>query len=75
MSGIFSKPTMPAPPPPPAPMEPPRMATVDETQIERERGDMMRRRRGRAATILTQSAGDGSMGAAGSVAAKSLLGQ
>jgi hypothetical protein len=51
------------------------MATVDEEQVERERGDMMRRRRGRAATILTQPSGDGGMGAAGSVAAKSLLGQ
>lgn len=70
MSGIFSKPKM---PPPPAPMEMPRAATVDEVQLERERGDIMRRRRGRAATVLTSGSG-GSVGA-GSVAAKSLLGQ
>ena len=70
MSGIFSKPKM---PPPPAPMETPRAATVDEAQLERERGDIMRRRRGRAATVLTSGSGD-SVGA-GSVAAKSLLGQ
>ena len=68
MSGIFSKPKM---PPPPAPMEMPRAATVDEAQLERERGDIMRRRRGRAATVLTS----GSAVGAGSVAAKSLLGQ
>jgi hypothetical protein len=72
MSGVFSKPKM---PPPPPPMEMPRTATVDDTQVERERGDIMRRRRGRAATILTSGAGDGGMGAAGSVATKSLLGQ
>jgi hypothetical protein len=72
MSGIFSKPKM---PPPPAPTEMPRTATVDEAQLERERGDIMRRRRGRAATVLTQPGGDGSMGVAGSVASKSLLGQ
>ena len=70
MSGVFSKPKM---PPPPAPMDMPRAATVDKVQLERDRGDIMRRRRGRAATVLTSGSGD-SVGA-GSVAAKSLLGQ
>ena len=70
MSGIFSKPKM---PPPPPPVEMPQAAKVDEAQIDRERGDMMRRRRGRAATILTtgESGGIG----AGSVTTQNLLGQ
>jgi hypothetical protein len=71
MSGIFSKPKM---PPPPPPIEMPQAPRVDEMQIDRERGDMMRRRRGRAATVLTSDAGAGDLGG-GSVATKSLLGQ
>jgi hypothetical protein len=70
MSGIFSKPKM---PPPPPPVEMPQAAKVDEAQIDRERGDMMRRRRGRAATVLATGTGEGV--APGSVATKSLLGQ
>jgi hypothetical protein len=69
MSGIFSKPKM---PPPPAPIEMPKTPVVDQAQIGRDQADMLRRRRGRAATVLTD--GGGAVGA-GSVAAKSLLGQ
>jgi hypothetical protein len=54
-------------------MEMPQTPSVDESQLNRERGDMMRRRRGRAATVL--SAGSGQGVAPGSVATKSLLGQ
>jgi hypothetical protein len=72
MSGVFSKPKM---PPPPAPIEAPQQMTVDAEQVDRERGDMMRRRRGRAATILTASANNQTGAGMGSVAAKSLLGQ
>jgi hypothetical protein len=71
MAGIFSKPKT---PPPPPPIEMPQQAKVDETQLDRERGDMMRRRRGRAATVLTSDVGGGDLGG-GSVATKSLLGQ
>lgn len=74
MSGIFSKPKIP-PPPPTAAMEMPRTATVDEQVVDRERGDMMRRRRGRAATVLNAGYGDAAGVASGSVATKSLLGQ
>ena len=71
MSGVFSKPKMP-PPPPPAPVEMTKAPVVDQVQVERDAGDMLKRRRGRAATVLTD--GGGSVGM-GSVAAKSLLGQ
>jgi hypothetical protein len=46
---------------------------VDDVQIERDRGDMLRRRRGRAATVLTGGSSDGAP--AGAVATKALLGQ
>ena len=70
MSGVFSKPKM---PPPPAPIEMPKTPVVDQVQVDRDRGDMMRRRRGRAATVLTAGAGGDAMGE-GSVATKNLLG-
>jgi hypothetical protein len=69
MSGIFSKPKM---PPPPAPIEMPKTPVVDQVQVERDRSDMLKRRRGRAATVLTNSGG---VVPEGSVAAKKLLGQ
>ena len=69
MSGIFSKPKI----TPPAPIEMPQAARVDEQQLDRERGDIMRRRRGRAATVLG-AAGD-AKSVVGSVATKTLLGQ
>jgi hypothetical protein len=68
MSGIFSKPSM---PPPPAPIEMPKTPVVDQVQIDRDRGDMLKRRRGRAATVLTNAGGAVDEG---SVATKNLLG-
>jgi hypothetical protein len=68
MSGVFSKPKMPKPP---APIEMPSTPVVDQGQIDRDRADMLKRRRGRAATVLTDSAGGM---AANSVATKNLLG-
>jgi len=53
MSGLFgggSKSPAPPPPPPPAPPAP----TVDQARESRMEADEMRRRRGRAATILTE---------------------
>lgn len=70
MGGIFSSPK--APPPPPAPIEMPKTPVVDQTIVDREQADVMRRRRGRAATII---AGEPIGGMAGSVAGKNLLGQ
>jgi hypothetical protein len=69
MGGIFSKPKT---PPPPKPVEMPQTPRVDEQALERDRSDMLKRRRGRAATILT---GQNEGSAAGSVATKTLLGQ
>lgn len=69
MGGLFSKPQM---PPPPPPIEMPQAPRVDTMQVDRERADMLRRRRGRAATVLTSGVSDV---APGSVAKKSLLGQ
>lgn len=45
--------------------------TVDEARQAAERGDLLRRRRGRAATVLTGSSGDTS---AVNVGTKTLLG-
>jgi hypothetical protein len=72
MTGIFPKPKM---PPQPAPIVTPVVAqtpVVDQVQVERDRSDMLKRRRGRAATVLTNSGG---VVPEGSVAAKKLLGQ
>jgi hypothetical protein len=68
MSGVFSKPKM---PPPPKPIEMPKTPVVDQAALNREQADMLRRRKGRAATIMSDSSGD--VGS-GSVATKSLLG-
>lgn len=70
MGGIFSGPKA---PPPPAPIEMPKTPVVDQTIIDRDQADVMRRRRGRAATMLTGS--EGGMVSSGNVAAKTLLGQ
>jgi hypothetical protein len=70
MSGIFRRIKTPQPF---APIEMPKTPVVDQVQIDRDRGDMMRRRRGRAATVLTAGAGGDAMGE-GSVATKNLLG-
>lgn len=70
MSGLFSKPK--APPVTPAPVQP----IVDQVQVDRNQADLLRRRRGRAATDLTSSApaATTATGTTGSVAAKTLLG-
>jgi hypothetical protein len=72
MGGVFKKPKAPPPPKPPKPIEMPQTPVVDQVQIDRDRGDMLKRRRGRAATVLTNPA----IGAVddGSVATKNLLG-
>lgn len=72
MGGVFSKPKMPAMPAP-APVVP--TPTVDQSRMDQDRADIMRRRRGRAATVLAGKDGGGSDLPAGAVAAKSLLGQ
>ena len=69
MGGIFSKPKM---PPPPKPIEMPKTPVVDQSIVDREAADLLRRRRGRAATVMTGASGE--VGS-GSVATKSLLGQ
>ena len=72
MTGVFSKPKMPAAAAAAAPVEMPKTPVVDQVQVERDRSDMLKRRRGRAATVLTNSGG---VVPEGSVAAKKLLGQ
>ena len=69
MGGVFSRPRIPAPP---APIEMPKTPIIDQARLDQDRGDIMRRRRGRAAPVLMGSSG--SVGP-GSVAPKSLLGQ
>lgn len=73
MGALFSKPKV---PPPPAPIEMPKTPVVDQVMMDRDRADMMRRRQGRAATVLAgkSSAGSGAL-PAGATATKSLLGQ
>lgn len=67
MGGLFSKPK--APPPPV--IQEVKVPVVDQTQVDRQTMDIMRRRRGAGATIGTGSEGSTS----GSVAGKALLGQ
>lgn len=64
MSNPFKKPKIKIPTPPPVP-------TIDETRQNRDLLDRARRRRGRAATILTGPRGDTSQPL---TAAKRLLG-
>lgn len=52
MGGIFSKPKAPPPPPPPAP--PPPVPTIDDAANSSEAEDKLRRRKGRASTVLSQ---------------------
>lgn len=56
MGGIFSKPKAPPPPPPPAP--PPPVPTVDDAANSSEAEDKLRRRKGRASTVLSQPGKD-----------------
>lgn len=58
-------------PPPPAPPEPP-PARTDPIVVQNEARDLARRKRGRAATVLTSQAGDTARPA---TAAHMLLGQ
>jgi len=67
MSGLFSKPRAPVvTPAPPPPM-------IDQQQIDRNASDLLRRRRGRAATDLTSSQAP-TTGTTGAVSATNLLG-
>jgi hypothetical protein len=70
MSGLFSKPKTPAVTPAPP------MPVVDQVQVDRNAADLLRKRRGRAATDLTSAApaATTATGTTGSVAAKTLLG-
>jgi hypothetical protein len=52
MGGLISKPKV--PPPPPAPPPPPPVPTVDDAAMSSEAEDKVRRRKGRASTVLSQ---------------------
>lgn len=71
MAGLFSKPKTPqVTPAAPQPI-------VDQVQVDRNAADLLRRRRGRAATDLTTSNASqpaAQMGTTGSVSATNLLG-
>lgn len=69
MGGLFGG-DRPKPPPPPTVTEV-KVPVVDQTQVDRQSMDIMRRRKGTSATVGTGSQGSTS----GSVAAKTLLGQ
>lgn len=66
MGALFSKPKV------PSIQEAAPIPIVDQSFVDRQAGDMLRKRRGRAATDLTSAAS--SVGTSGSVATKQLLG-
>lgn len=66
MGGLF-KPKIVQPPP----VEVPPTPVVDQQQVDRQAADVMRRRRGRAATMLTEGQ---QFDTAGAVATKTALG-
>lgn len=69
MGALFSKPKMPTVQPPVP------MPIVDQTFVDRQAGDLLRRRKGRAATDLTTAASAaGGVGTTGSVGVQKLLG-
>lgn len=68
MGGLFSSPKA---PPTPTVTEV-KAPVVNQEVVDRSTSDIMRRRKGTAATVLT---GDSATGTAGSVAANTLLGQ
>lgn len=72
MSGLFSKPKTPEAP---KPVEMPQAPVVDQQAVDREAGDALKRRRGRAATMLTNTTTGAGAVESGSVATKTLLGQ
>jgi hypothetical protein len=67
MSGLFKKPK---PPKVPAPEPPPSPIMVDQDRVARDTQDRLRRRRGRASTVLSGGLGD----SAGTVGLKKALG-
>jgi len=73
MSGIFGSPKTPEPPPPPAAPPPP--PGVDEAKASRMQADELRRRQGRAATVLTQKEGMLASAETPKVGTKKLLGE
>lgn len=68
MGGVLKTPKA---PPPPKVIEPPPIPVVDDGVLSQQAADKMNRRRGRAATILTE----GMALPAGAVQSKTLLGQ
>jgi hypothetical protein len=56
MSGLFGSKSSPPPQAPPPP--PPAPTTSDSTVVQNEQRDIQRRKRGRAATVLTSPKGD-----------------
>lgn len=74
MGGLFSSKKEAAPLPPPTVTEI-KTPVVNQETVDRNTSDIMRRRKGSAATVLTEGTGGQTMGTtAGSVASKSLLG-
>lgn len=69
MSGLFGGPKQSMLPPPTVTQV--QAPTVNQSQVDRQTADMLRRRKGTQATVGTGSEGT----TAGSVAVKSLLGQ
>jgi hypothetical protein len=63
--------------PAPAPVEVPKTPIVDQVIVDREAADTMKRRRGRAATILAgaENMGGGAAVDPSAVSAKKLLGE
>lgn len=74
MSGIFSRPSVPPPPPPVEMPKELQTPIVDKTIVERNAADIIRRRRGRAATILAGETGAGAVPMAGASGTTPVLG-
>lgn len=68
--GINPPQVNPPPPPPPAPEQPDAMLAADRARRQREDADARGRRRGRASTVVTGSAGTSS----GPVGMRTLVG-
>ena len=73
MSGLFGSTSAPPPPPPPAQPAPP--PTIDRAKESRLAADEMRRRQGRAASILSQPRGMLANGQQAMTATKRLTGE
>lgn len=73
MGAVFKKPKVPAPPPPPTPPPPP---VVEDTAARAQAdADALRRRKGRAATLLTGRSNTGGDTGGVTTGTKQLLGQ